>query len=87
LPLVGHFGGDFVSAQQGEILTIDDLAGYLRIPKSTLYKLVREGAIPCQKIGKHWRFHKSAIDQWLANGYCTDSAATEHDERTSGQNH
>lgn len=49
----------------GEVLTIEELAGYLKIPKSTLYKLVREGAVPCQKVGKHWRFHKDAIDEWL----------------------
>ena len=49
----------------GEILTIDELAGYLKISKSTLYKLVREGKIPSQKVGRHWRFRKQAIDRWL----------------------
>ena len=49
----------------GEVLTIEDLAVYLKIPKSTLYKLVREGKIPSQKIGRHWRFRKGAIDLWL----------------------
>jgi len=41
------------------------LAAYLKIPKSTLYKLVREGKIPSQKVGRHWRFLKGAIDEWL----------------------
>ncbi len=49
----------------GEVLTIEELAAYLRIPKSTLYKLVREGKVPSQKIGRHWRFLKNAIDAWL----------------------
>lgn len=49
----------------GEVLTIEELSEYLKIPKSTLYKLVREGSVPCQKVGKHWRFHKQAIDRWL----------------------
>lgn len=49
----------------GDVLTIDELSGYLKIPKSTLYKIVREGSIPCQKVGRHWRFHKGAIDGWL----------------------
>lgn len=49
----------------GEVLTIEELAEYLKIPRSTLYKLVREGSVPCQKVGKHWRFHKNAIDRWL----------------------
>lgn len=48
-----------------DVLTIGELAIYLKIPKSTLYKLVREGKIPSQKIGRHWRFRKGAIDHWL----------------------
>ena len=49
----------------GDVLTIEELSAYLKIPKSTLYKLVREGKIPSQKIGRHWRFRKAAIDFWL----------------------
>lgn len=49
----------------GEIITVEELAAYLKIPKSTIYKLVREGKIPSQKIGRHWRFRKEAIDRWL----------------------
>ena len=49
----------------GDVLTIEELAVYLKIPKSTLYKLVREGKIPSQKIGRHWRFRKGTIDRWL----------------------
>ena len=49
----------------GDVLTIEELSAYLKIPKSTLYKLVREGKVPCQKIGRHWRFRKVAIDRWL----------------------
>lgn len=48
-----------------DVLTIEELSAYLKISKSTLYKLVREGKIPSQKIGRHWRFRKSAIDRWL----------------------
>ncbi len=48
-----------------DIFTIDDLALYLRIPKSTLYKLAQEGKVPGQKVGRHWRFRKEAIDRWL----------------------
>ena len=49
----------------GDVLTIDELSAYLKIPKSTLYKLVREGKVPCQKIGRHWHFRKGAIDRRL----------------------
>ena len=49
----------------GDVLTIEELSIYLKIPKSTLYKVVREGKIPSQKVGRHWRFLKVAIDRWL----------------------
>lgn len=55
------------SATQTTVLTIDDLAEYLKISKSTLYKLAQEGAVPGQKVGRHWRFHRDAVDQWLRN--------------------
>ena len=48
-----------------DVLTIEELSVYLRIPRSTLYKLVREGKVPSQKVGRHWRFRKEAIDRWL----------------------
>ena len=53
--------------EPGAILTVDEISDYLKIPKSTIYKLVREGKIPAQKIGRHWRFRKEAIDHWLEN--------------------
>lgn len=53
------------SSQPPEVMTIDDLAAYIQLPKSSLYKLAQEGKVPGQKIGKHWRFHKDAIDDWL----------------------
>lgn len=52
--------------QQDKVLTIDELAAYLKISKSTLYKLAQNGEVPGQKVGKHWRFRRDIIDQWLA---------------------
>lgn len=48
-----------------EILTIQETGQYLRIPLRTMYKLAQEGKVPCQKIGRHWRFRKEALDRWL----------------------
>ncbi len=57
---------------QDEVLTIDELATYLKVSKSTLYKLVQEGKIPGQKVGKHWRFHRDVIEQWLGKDTSTE---------------
>jgi excisionase family DNA binding protein len=48
-----------------EVMIISEAAQYLRISSSSLYKLAQEGRIPCQKVGRHWRFRKEAIDRWL----------------------
>lgn len=52
-------------AESSDIMTMDELAEYLKISKSTLYKLTQEGKLPGQKVGKRWRFHKGVVDQWL----------------------
>lgn len=50
---------------ESDILTVDELHSYLKIPKPTLYNLAQHGRIPAAKIGRHWRFRKSAIDEWI----------------------
>lgn len=69
-----------MSDSSDEVLTIEELATYLKIAKSTLYKLVREGKIPCQKIGRHWRFRKPAIDLWLERGRSDEASAPTPDK-------
>jgi len=48
-----------------EVMSIGELAEYLKVSRSTLYILAREGRLPSQKVGKRWRFDKDAIDEWL----------------------
>jgi len=46
-------------------MSLDELAAYLKVSRSTLYKLVQQGGVPGQKVGKQWRFHKDAVIDWL----------------------
>jgi len=48
-----------------DVMTFEEVMAYLRIPRSSLYKLAQEGKIPSQKVGRHWRFRRQAIDRWL----------------------
>jgi len=48
------------------VLTLDELSAYLKVSKSTLYKLVQDGKVPGQKVGRHWRFSREVIDRWMA---------------------
>jgi excisionase family DNA binding protein len=46
-------------------MTIAEVAEYLRIPRASVYKLAQRGKIPCQKVGRHWRFRREAVERWL----------------------
>jgi excisionase family DNA binding protein len=48
------------------MLTVNELADYLRISRSMIYRLLKRGEIPGFKIGSDWRFNLDEIDQWLA---------------------
>ena len=54
-----------MAKEPDSIMTIEEVAAYLKIPKSTVYILAQEGKIPCQKVGRQWRFRKQTLDQWL----------------------
>ncbi|MBE2191065.1 MAG: helix-turn-helix domain-containing protein [Alphaproteobacteria bacterium] len=49
-----------------EILTVKELAEYLKIAEKTAYRFVSEGKIPAFKVGSAWRFRKAEIDRWIA---------------------
>lgn len=49
---------------QTDILTLRELALYLKTAEKTLYRLVGEGKVPGFKVGGAWRFRKSEIDKW-----------------------
>jgi excisionase family DNA binding protein len=65
-----------------EIMTIGEAAAYLRISISSLYKLAQEGRIPCQKVGRHWRFRREAIDRWLEQRHPLQSRISKDDPDT-----
>jgi len=50
---------------EDEVLTLQELAGYLKIAEKTLYGYAQKGTIPGIKIGSAWRFRKTDIDAWL----------------------
>jgi excisionase family DNA binding protein len=48
-----------------EILTLEEVAHYLRLKPQTIYKWAQERRIPAVKLGKEWRFRRSVLDRWL----------------------
>jgi len=62
---------------EGEILTLDEVAAYLRAGKRTVYRLAAEGKLPAFKLGGTWRLRRSDLDEWIA------ANLTNKDSRTS----
>jgi excisionase family DNA binding protein len=50
----------------GDILTLDEVAAYLKAGKRTVYRLAASGEIPAFKLGGTWRFRRSELDRWIA---------------------
>ena len=54
------------------ILTVHEVAEYLRMSEAKVYRLAKEGRLPVVRIGKAWRFRKDLLDDWLSQ--CTESS-------------
>ena len=52
-------------AVANEIMTVEEVAAYLRMQPQTIYKWAQEKRIPAAKLGREWRFRKSILDRWL----------------------
>jgi excisionase family DNA binding protein len=60
------------------IMTVHDVAAYLRMSEAKVYRLAKQHRIPAARIGKAWRFRKDLLDDWL-------SASTELSMKMDGK--
>lgn len=51
-----------------KVITVGELSEYLRVHRSTLYRLLKKGRLPGFKIGSDWRFNLETIDKWRLDG-------------------
>ncbi len=66
------------SGLEHEILTLEEVARYLRLKPQTIYKWAQEKRIPAAKLGKEWRFRRSVIDRWLDDQLLGDDSGFGH---------
>ena len=48
-----------------QIMTIEEVAKYLKLKPQTIYTWAQKGKIPAAKIGKEWRFRKDLVEAWF----------------------
>jgi excisionase family DNA binding protein len=65
-----------------KVLTVDELSAYLRVHRSTIYRLLKKGQLPGFKIGSDWRFNVEAIDEWRLQQGAGQAARRVGDQRT-----
>jgi len=66
------------SGADHEILTLEEVAHYLRLKPQTIYKWAQEKRIPAAKLGKEWRFRRSIIDRWLDDQLLSEDSGFSH---------
>ena len=47
------------------MMTVEEVADYLKMKTVTIYKHAQEGKIPGFKVGSKWRFKRETIDKWI----------------------
>jgi excisionase family DNA binding protein len=49
-----------------DVLTLEEVAEYLRVHRATIYRLLKKNKIPGFRVGGDWRFNRASIDRWRA---------------------
>jgi excisionase family DNA binding protein len=65
-------------APDHDILTLEEVAHYLRLKPQTIYKWAQERRIPAVKLGKEWRFRKSILDRWMDEQILSEESGFSH---------
>jgi len=60
-----NFKKRIMAIEEKEIMTFKQVAEYLQMSTSSIYKMAQTGKIPAYKVGRQWRFKKEEIDAWV----------------------
>lgn len=64
-----------------DVLTLKEVAEYLKVTERTIYRMVAERKIPAFKVGGSWRFRLTEIDEWIR----AQTHEVQHDPRVAGR--
>jgi excisionase family DNA binding protein len=69
-----------VAENANNIMTVEDVADYLKVTTATIYRLAQKGDLPGAKVGRVWRFRKAAIDRFLQEQECVPVENVEQEQ-------
>src|SRR5712691_10578600 len=56
-----------VNSEPRTVMTLQEIADYLRVTRSTIHRLLKRNQIPAFRVGRHWRFNVEEIDNWCSS--------------------
>jgi excisionase family DNA binding protein len=56
-----------------KVLALEEMADFLKVHPSTVYRLLKKRVIPAFKMGSDWRFNQDSIEKWIKNREAIDS--------------
>ena len=63
-------------ALNDSVMTVNEVAEYLKIHRTTVYQLVKQGQLQGFRIGVDWRFRRKDVDRWMTSRIKTDSTSS-----------
>lgn len=69
------------AVEEKEILNLDEASALFQVSTKTLLKMLREEAIPARKIGREWRFSRTALMDWISNGNSMNYVSAEEENK------
>lgn len=64
---------------QPTILTVQEVAAYLRLHAVTVYRMAQSGDLPAFRVGRRWRFKRDQIEEWLADRQASSAVSSPPD--------
>lgn len=69
----------------GELLTLDELAAFLKVSRDTVYRMAQTGKLPAVKVGNQWRFAQAEVMAWLKENRNTKPKKPKNSKRSKAQ--
>jgi len=60
---------------EAAIMTVSELALYLRVTRSTVYRLLKAADLPAFRVGSDWRFMRKDVEEWMLSRIKTNSGS------------